>query len=88
MVRELTELGIELMVSIWPNVEKTSENYEEMLENGYLIRTDRGVRTGLDFEGATIHFDATNPGARQYVWNKSLNNYYSMCCDLGLGFLE
>ena len=78
MVRELKEMGIELMVSIWPTVDKTCENYEEMLEKGYLIRTERGFRAGLDFQGATIHFDATNPKARKYVWNKAKKNYYDM----------
>lgn len=78
MVRELKEMGIELMVSIWPTVDKTCENYEEMLEKGYLIRTERGFRVGLDFQGTTIHYDATNPGAREYVWNKVKKNYYDM----------
>lgn len=77
MIRELNGMGIELMVSIWPTVDKTCENYEEMLEQGYLIRTERGFRVGLDFMGATIHFDATNPGAREYVWRKVKQNYYS-----------
>ncbi len=76
MVAELKEMSVELMPSIWPTVDKTSENYEEMLEKGYLIRTERGVRVGLDFQGATIHFDATNPGAREYIWNKAKQNYY------------
>ena len=76
MVRELEEMGIKLMVSIWPTVDKTSENYEEMLEKGYLIRTERGFRVGLDFEGATIHYDATNPAAREYVCEKARKNYY------------
>ncbi|WP_343083104.1 glycoside hydrolase family 31 protein [Blautia producta] len=76
MVRELKEMGIELMVSIWPTVDRRSENYEEMLEKGYLIRTERGFRVGLDFEGATIHYDATNPKAREYVWEKARKNYY------------
>ena len=76
MVQELKDMGIELMVSIWPTVAKTCENYEEMLENGLLIRTERGFRVGLDFQGATIHFDATNPRARDYVWNKVKKNYY------------
>ena len=44
MIEELKSMGIQLMVSIWPTVETDSENYEEMLENGYLIRCDRGVR--------------------------------------------
>lgn len=76
MIKELKDMGIELMVSIWPTVDRKSENYEEMLEKGYLIRTERGFRTGLDFEGATIHYDATNPGAREYLWNKAKENYY------------
>lgn len=80
MVEELKALGIELMVSIWPTVDKTCENYEEMLEKGYLIRTERGFRVGLDFQGATIHFDTTNPKAREYVWDKVKKNYY----DLGI----
>ena len=46
MIRELKEMGIELMVSIWPTVDRASENYEEMLEKGYLIRTDRASASG------------------------------------------
>lgn len=76
MIRELKELGIELMVSVWPTVDRTSENFQEMLERGYLIRTERGYRTGLDFEGTTIHYDATNPDARNYVWGIIKKNYY------------
>ena len=76
MIEELKDMGIELMVSIWPTVDRDSENYAEMLEKGYLIRTERGYRLGLDFMGSTVHFDATNPGAREYVWNKVKQNYY------------
>ncbi|KAJ2965946.1 hypothetical protein NQ176_g10375 [Zarea fungicola] len=76
MIRELEEMKVELMVSIWPTVDKRSENYTEMVERGYLIRVDRGVRTALDFQGDTVHFDATNPGAREYVWDKVRKNYY------------
>jgi len=76
MVKELKSMGIELMVSIWPTVDKQSENYQEMLEKGYLIRTDRGVRVGLDFQGQTIHIDVTNPEARKYLWDKVKKNYY------------
>ena len=76
MVRELKEMGVELMVSIWPTVDKESENFGEMLEKGYLIRTERGVRVGLDFEGATIHCDETNPEARKFLRNRVKKNYY------------
>lgn len=77
MIAELKELGIELMVSIWPTVDYRSENFDEMMEKGYLIRTDRGFRIVMPFQGNTIHFDATNPEARDYVWNKAKQNYYN-----------
>ena len=76
MVRELKDMGIELMVSIWPTVDRRSENYEEMLEKGYLVRTERGFRIVMDFQGNTIHYDATNPEARKYLWDKAKKNYY------------
>ena len=76
MITELNEMGIELMVSIWPTVDKQSENYGLMLEKGYLVRVDRGVRVGLDFEGATIHIDTTNPDAQAYLWDTVKKNYY------------
>lgn len=76
MVEELKELGIELMVSIWPTVDKSCENYNYMLEQGYLVRSERGARVGLEFEGATVPFDTTNPKARNYLWNVVKKNYY------------
>ena len=76
MIAELRTLGIELMVSIWPTVDKRSPNYPAMLEAGHLIRTDRGMRTAMDFMGDTVHFDATNPSARKYVWSVAKKNYY------------
>lgn len=76
MIKELKSLNIELMVSIWPTVDPRSENYEEMLEQGLLIRTDRGFRIVMDFMGNTVHYDATNPAARAYLWEKARKNYY------------
>ena len=76
MIKELQEMGIELMVSIWPTVDYRSENFEEMLEKGYLIRSEKGFRIVMPFQGNTIHYDATNPAAREYVWQKAKKNYY------------
>ncbi len=76
MVAELKQMGIELMVSIWPTVDFRSENYEEMKDKGYLIRTERGYRIAMDVEGSSVHFDPTNPAAREYVWGKVKQNYY------------
>ena len=76
MVDELREYGMELMVSIWPQINLTSENYEEMRKNGLLIKNERGVEIAMRFEGENTFFDATNPRARDYVWKLCKKNYY------------
>lgn len=76
MVKELGERGIELMISVWPTVQTESENYREMLEKGYLLRSDRGVRTQFQFLGQNAIFDATNPEARRFLWGLIKKNYY------------
>ena len=77
MMKELKDMNVELMVSIWPTVENKSENFPEMLERGLLIRHDRGVRVAMQCDGDTTHFDATNPEARKFVWETAEKNYYS-----------
>ncbi len=76
MIAELKEMGIELMVSIWPTVDYRSENFEEMKAKGLLIRVESGIPISMDFQGNTLHYDATNPEARAYVWQKAKKNYY------------
>lgn len=76
MIAELKEMGIELMISIWPTVDFRSENYEEMRNKGLLIHTERGYQISMDFQGNTLHYDATNPEAREYLWQKAKQNYY------------
>lgn len=76
MIAELKEMGIELMVSIWPTVDREGDNYEEMRRRGYLVKADRGVATTMEFVAPTTFYDATNPGARDYVWEKAKQNYY------------
>ncbi len=83
MVRELEELGTKLMVSIWPTVNGLSPNFREMQERGLLIRTERGIPVLMPYvdnkpEGAVnlYIYDATNPEARQYIWQKARAGYY------------
>lgn len=76
MTRELKEMGTELMVSVWPTIEKDSESYQEMLEGGMLIRNDRGPANHTVCVQPGIFYDATNPEARKYVWEKAKKNYY------------
>lgn len=83
MVRELRDMGVEAAVSVWPSVELDSENFAEMLDRGYLVQVDTGVRLSMRSADWTIFFDATNPQARQYVWEKCKKSYY----DAGIRYL-
>lgn len=76
MVRELKELGIELMVSVWPQIDITSQNFEIMKKKGYLVKTEKGVDVCMQFGGDSVFFDATNPKARDFVWDRCKENYY------------
>lgn len=76
MVRELKELGIETVVSVWPTIDERSENFGEMNGKGYLVRADRGSSSHMTWMGNTVFYDATHPGARKFVWEKCRENYY------------
>ena len=76
MADELESMGIKLMVSVWPQVSLESENYAEMRQQGLLVRAERGEQIGMRFGGDSMFFDATNPRARAYVWDKCKRNYY------------
>jgi len=77
MVAELTELGIELMVSFWPQVELASENYLTMKKENLLVTSDRGLDIQMGFQGPSVFFDPTNPAARRFVWETCKRNYGS-----------
>lgn len=76
MVEELKEMGIELMVSVWPQIDLQSENYAEMSQKGLLVKPEMGVNISMLFGGYSNFFDTTNPEARKYVWEKCKKNYY------------
>lgn len=76
MIKELKDMGMELVVSIWPTVDKESENFDEMLEKGLLVSNDRGMQISMEGQGNPVHFDSTNPKSREFVWSKAKQNYY------------
>uniref|UniRef100_UPI0035E42DAC TIM-barrel domain-containing protein n=1 Tax=Clostridium lacusfryxellense TaxID=205328 RepID=UPI0035E42DAC len=76
MVDELKEMGIELMVSVWPQIALDSENFDEMKQNGLLVKSEMGINVSMQFGGDSVFYDATNPDARKYVWDKCKKNYY------------
>ena len=82
MVEELRSMGTRCMVSIWPTVDKKSVNYPEMADRGLLVRTERGSAQCFDFQGDTVIYDATNPEAREFIWQRSYENYYKNGIDM------
>jgi len=82
MVDELRELGVELMVSVWPTVSPLSENYPEFRDAGLLVASDQGIDAhqtardkGMAVPMAVSFYDPTNPATREYVWKLIRKNY-------------
>ena len=77
MVRELREMGIEPVVSVWPTIDERSENFGKMATKGYLVSADRGSNLHMTWMGNTVFYDATHPGAQKFVWERCKENYYT-----------
>lgn len=78
MVAELTELGVELMVSVWPQISTESENYAELKREGMLVRAERGPDVHMGFQGPSAFLDATDPRARARLWELVRENYHDL----------
>lgn len=82
MADELHEMGIKLMVSMWPTINENSENYRYMLEHNMLLRNASGINRVFDFHGMNAEIDPTNPDARKYIWSKLKENYIDNGVDI------
>lgn len=82
MSDELHEMGIKLMVSMWPTINEKSENYNYMVDHNMLLRTASGSNRVFDFYGPQAEIDATNPETRKYVWKRLKENYIDNGVDL------
>ncbi len=81
MVDELHSMGIRVIVSVWPSVDRRSENFGPMAERGLLIRTERGAAQTYDYQGDCVEIDPFNPETRQYIWDVCKKNYYDLDID-------
>ena len=81
MVDELHSMGIKVIVSVWPSVDRKSENFWPMLDRGLLIKTERGALQTYDFQGDCVEIDVFNPETRKYVWEVCKKNYYDFGID-------
>ncbi len=75
MVAELRELGVELMVSVWPQVALASENFRQLRGHNMLVRADRGLDVQMAFEGPSAFLDVLNPAARRWLAATLQENY-------------
>ncbi len=80
MIDELHSMGIRVIVSVWPSVDRRSENFAPMTERGLLIRTERGAAQTYDYQGDCVEIDPFNPETRKYIWEVCKRNY----ADLGI----
>ena len=84
MVSELHDLGVELMVSVWPTVSPLSKNFAQFRDRGLLVASDQGIEAnqsardkGMAAPMAVSFYDPTNPRTREYVWSLIRENYVS-----------
>jgi alpha-D-xyloside xylohydrolase len=83
MVRELEQLGIKTVVSVWPTVNPDSENFAELERRNLLVRTERGLNSFIKFTDSNANhtvisglLDTTHPDSRAFLWGKVKENYY------------
>lgn len=76
MCRELKEMGVQPVVSVWPTINPASENYREMDDRNLLVRTENGQYGTFDFYGQQTFIDVTNPETGSFVWKRVKENYY------------
>ena len=74
MVRELKSMGMECMISVWPTVNWSCDNFAPMRDHGLLLRNERGMplQNGPAVES---FYDATNPDARAFLWDQIKKGY-------------
>ena len=82
MVDELADLGVELMVSIWPTISPLSEHFAEYRDRGLLVGADQGVEfqqtiqdKGMTTPMPVAFYDPTNPETRAFVWDLVRRSY-------------
>ena len=76
MCRELAELNVQPVVSVWPAINPDSKNYQVMSDAGMLVATKDGQECLLDFAGKQTYIDPTNPRTRDFQWEQVKKSYY------------
>lgn len=80
MNKQLHDMGMQSIISIWPRFERASRYFKELDAKGYFLKDRHGKTVnGLPFRsdraGALI--DSTNPAARKWYWEHARDNILS-----------
>jgi alpha-D-xyloside xylohydrolase len=80
MNRQLHDMGLQSIISIWPRYETSGRYFNELDQKGFLLKDKDGKTVdGLPFRsdrtGGLI--DSTNPEARKWFWTHARDNILS-----------
>jgi len=80
MVEMLHSENFHLMISIWPFFEPGSANYDYMEKQGWFVDKFKFAKPPYHAEGMAV-YDATNPEARRFYWDKVNQGLFSLGID-------
>jgi alpha-D-xyloside xylohydrolase len=78
MNRQLHEMGLQTMISVWPRFVPEDRYYDLLLKNGWLLHLADGTPiNGLPYDRAGSDIDTTNPAAARWYWETIRDNILS-----------
>jgi alpha-D-xyloside xylohydrolase len=82
MNKQLHDMGIETMISVWPRFVPQDRFYAEILKNGWFLHLADGTpENGLPYDKAGADIDTTNPKAAAWYWKTVRDNIVSLGFD-------
>ncbi len=80
MIDRLHTENFHLMISIWPFFEPGSANYDYMEKQGWFVDKFKYAKPPYHTSGMAV-YDATNPEARKFYWDKVDKGLFSIGAD-------
>ena len=78
MNKQLHDMGIQTMISVWPRFEPGSRFYDFVLKKGWFEHLADGTPTdGLPYDRAGSDIDTSNPDAARWYWDTIRDNILS-----------
>jgi alpha-D-xyloside xylohydrolase len=75
MNRQLHDMGLQTMISVWPRFTKQSRFYDFILKKGWFEHLADGTPTdGLPYDRAGSDIDTSNPEAARWYWEVIRDN--------------